>query len=266
MTRSRLGETGHIATVLTLGLLSSALPAAGQLVTGSVIEAGSERPVAGAAVAALDTSGLRRALVVSGEDGGFRLMVPQPGLYRISVSHIAYAATETGTIDVGLGVEMQLELRMSPSAVQLEPLRVVGRKSYNTGWLTDYYDRAVTTRRSGIGRVFFRDEVERQNPPHVSVFLNYLMPRGGCRPTLFVDGLEIDDAQQLNGTLQPDQLEGVELYNNQAFLPPRYANRGHCAIALFWTRRDVEGSRPLTWRRVITAGGVIAGMLLLLQM
>jgi hypothetical protein len=92
------------------------------------------------------------------------------------------------------------------------------------------------------------------------------MPRGGCRPSLFVDGLQVEDERQLNGMMRPEMLEGVELYNNQTFLPDRYANRGHCAIALFWTRRDLEGARPFTWRRALVAGGLIAGLLLLFQL
>ena len=258
--------TRRVVAMFVIALLSSTLPTGAQLVTGSVIEAGSERPVAGAAIEARDTTGLRRAAAVSDTAGVFRLLMPQPGRYFITVSHIGYATAPAAAIDAGLGVEVQLELRMSPTALQLEPLRVVGRTAFNTGWLTEYYDRAVNTRRSGMGRVFFRDEVERANVPYVSVFLNHLQPRGTCRPTLFLDGLEVDDAQQLNGSIQPDQLEGVELYNNQAFLPPRYANRGHCAIALFWTRRDMEGGRPLTWRRVIAAGGLVAALFLLLQL
>jgi hypothetical protein len=170
------------------------------------------------------------------------------------------------TFGADVGVEVKLEIRMTATAVALEPLRVVGRSTFNAGWLTEYYDRAEFTRRSGNGRVFFRDEVESANMPSVSMFLMYLQPRAGCRPSIFLDGLQLDDPTQLNSALQPDALEGVELYNNRVMLPPRYANRGHCAVALFWTRRDLEGARPMTWRRALITGGVIAGLLLLLQL
>ena len=173
---------------------------------------------------------------------------------------------ETETIEAATGVAVELELRMSPSAVPIEPLKVVGRANYNAGWLQEYYDRAMVTRRSGVGRVFFRDEIERQQPPYASSFLMYLMPRAGCQPTLFVDGLPVQDVRHLNSVMTPDILEGVELYNNAAFLPPRYANRGHCAIALFWTRRDIENGRPFSWKRLFIAGGILSGILLLFQM
>lgn len=257
----------HRHTALLAGvLLACSTPAAAQMVSGTVVEDGTDQPVAGATIELMDTTGLRRGTVVADTSGAFRILVPQPGVYRLRVSHIAYATTETPTINAEMGTQVELELRMNPTAVALEPLRVVGRSAYNAGWLQEYYDRAVNTRRSGIGRVFFRDEVERENVPYVSSFLFYLQPRGGCRPTLFVDGLELQDEGQLNSMLQPHALEGVELYNNQVFLPHRYANRGYCAIALFWTRRDLEGARPFTWRRLLVAGGIVGVVLLILQM
>ncbi|MBR9988986.1 MAG: carboxypeptidase regulatory-like domain-containing protein [Gemmatimonadetes bacterium] len=252
--------------LLAAVLLIAGTPAAAQLVTGVVVEGGTELPVAGASLELMDTTGLRRGSAVADTAGAFRIMVPQPGVYWLKVSHIAYTSAETVTFSAAVGVEVKLELRMMPSAVALEPLRVVGRSDYNAGWLQEYYERAVWTRRSGMGRVFFRDEVERANLPTTSTFLTYLLPRAGCRPSIFVDGLQMQDASQLDGVLQPQALEGVELYNNRVFLPDRYANRGHCAVALFWTRRDLEGARPMTWRRALVTGGVIAGLLLLLQL
>jgi hypothetical protein len=266
MAARRKGTAWGRAALLTVALLAGSTPAAAQLVSGRVLEDGTERAVGGATIELMDTTGLVRGSAVADTAGAFRVMVPQPGMYRLRVSHIAYATTETPTINAALGVQVRLELRMNPTAVSLEPLRVVGRSAFNAGWLQEYYDRAMMTRRSGIGRVFFRDEVERENLPSVSLFLSYLQPRGGCQPTIFLDGLEIDDPTHLNSMLHPDALEGVELYNNEVFLPDRYANRGHCAIALFWTRRDLEGARPFSWKRLLVAGGIISSILLLFQL
>ena len=251
---------------LVLAALCGAGPASAQLVTGKVIEEGTDRPVAGAEVELVDSLGVRRASVVADTSGAFRVTAPLPGIYRLRVGHIAYAPMETQSVHAAANVEIEIELRLSPTAVALEPLRVVGRSTYNAGWLQEYYDRASVTRRTGIGRVFFRDDVERENTPLASGFLMYMMPRGGCRPTLFVDGLEVEDARHLNMVMQPDMLEGVELYNNAAFLPYKYANRGHCAVALFWTRRDIPGAKPFTWKRLFVATGILSGIILLFQM
>lgn len=254
------------AALLIIMLAGAAAPAAAQLVSGKVVDEGTEQPIGGATIELVDATGLMRGSVVADTLGEFHMMVPQPGIYRLRVSHIAYTTTETPDVNTAVGIEVEVELRMRPAAVALEPLRVVARTSFDAGWLQEYYNRASMTRKSGIGRVFFRDEIARTNPPSVSTFLVYLIPRAGCRPSLFIDGLEVMDARQLDGMMVPENLEGVELYNNAAFLPERYANRGHCAIALFWTRRDYEGTKPFTWRRAFIAGGIIAGLLLLFQM
>jgi hypothetical protein len=266
MARQGAGTAWHIRAAVMLIMLAGTDEAAAQLLTGRVVEEGTDRPIAAVTVELVDTAGLRRGSAVSDTAGAFRVMSPQPGRYFLRVSHIAYAPVETPMIQAATGVQVELELRLSPTAVALEPLRVVGRSSFNAGWLQEYYDRAVATRQSGMGRVFFRDEVEREHAPIASAFLIYLMPRAGCRPALFVDGLEVQDDRHLNSLMRPEILEGVELYNNSAFLPHRYANRGYCAVALFWTRRDIEGGGPFTWKRALLAGGILSGILLLFQM
>jgi hypothetical protein len=260
--------TGRLTrcALLVIILLAGGGPAGAQMVMGRVVEEGTEQPIAAVTIELTDTSGLRRGSAVSDTAGSFSVMAPQPGRYRLRVTHVAYAAVQTRMFDAAAGQQVELELRMHATAVPLEPLRVVGQSDFNAGWLQEYYDRAAITRRSGIGRVFFRDEVEREHVPFASAFLIYLMPRGNCRPTLFVDGLEVQDARHLDTLMRPDIIEGVELYNSAAFLPQKYANRGHCAIALFWTRRDIEGGRPFSWKRLLAAGGLLTSIFLLFRM
>lgn len=248
-------------------LLVCGVSAAGeaQLISGRVVIDGTEDGIGAAALLLVDTAGTRRASSVSDSTGSFRIMAPAAGTYRIRVEHIGYAPLETSAVQAAIGMEIRLELRLAPTAVALEPLRVVGRNSFNAGWLKEYYDRAMWTRRAGTGRVFLRDEVERERMPQTSNFLIYLMPRATCRPAIYVDGLQVEDARQLDSALRPELLEGVELYNNQAFIPFRYQNRGHCAVALFWTRRDVERRGPINWPRVFAGAGILALLALLAQ-
>jgi hypothetical protein len=246
-------------------LLMWAGSAQAQLITGRVVVEGTDAAVNAAAIALLDTLGARRGSSISDSTGSFRIMAPTGGAYRLRVERIGYAMLETTPVHARIGLQVQLELRLSETAVALEPLRVVGRSAFNAGWLQEYYDRAIWTRHAGTGRVFFRDEVEAQRLPHTSSFLMFLMPRGRCRPSLFVDGLPVENADQLDTALRPDLLEGVELYNNPAFIPPRYQNRGHCAVALFWTRRDIERRTPLSWKRILAITGALALITLLTQ-
>lgn len=247
-------------------LLAVAAPAYAQLLTGRVLEEGTDRGIASVTIELTDSAGAVRASAATDSTGAFRLFAPRPGNYTLRLTHIAYTPLTTTGVEVASGTAVELELRLNPSAVALEPLRVIGRSRYNSGWLSEYYARAEQARRMGFGRIFFRDEVERMHAPYVSSFLQHLRTRGRCSPTLFLDGLEVGSPRELDAMITPDQLEGVELYNNATLFPPRYANRGFCALAMFWTRQDLEGARPLTWKRLLAAGGILAGILLLMQM
>jgi hypothetical protein len=254
------------AIVVGAALLLCAAPARAQLITGRVVDDGTQSGVNAATIQLVDSLGTQRASGVSDSTGGFRIMAPMGGRYRLRVEHIGYAPLETAAVEAKIGMQMRLELRLSATAVALEPLRVIGQSAFNAGWLQEYYDRASWTRRAGTGRVFFRDEVERERMSLTSGFLIYLMPRSNCRPAIYVDGLQVEDARQLDSALQPRLIEGVELYNNVPFFPFRYQNRGHCALALFWTQRDVERRGPLNWPRLLAGAGILGLMALLAQL
>jgi hypothetical protein len=155
---------------------------------------------------------------------------------------------------------------MSPTAVPLEPLRVVGRAEYIPGRLREFRERAEESRRMGRGRVFVRSDLDRMPAPQPSSLLAYAQSRGGCRPTILLDGLPVSSARELDGIVFMDLLEGVEFYTGPTQIPQQYANRGYCAMALFWTRADDPNARPFSWRRVLVAMGIVAGIYLVLQL
>lgn len=254
------------ASAALLGVLLLPGTASAQLISGRVVIDGTEDGIRAASIELIDTLGTRRAGSVSDSAGAFRIMAPVAGSYRIRVEHIGYATLETRSVRALIGQEVRIQLRLSPTAVPLEPLTVVGRSAFNAGWLQEYYDRAVWTRRAGTGRVFFRDEVERERVSLTSHFMIYLMPRSNCRPAMYVDGLQVEDTRHLDSALRPEFLEGVELYNNAAFFPYQYQNRGHCAVALFWTRRDIERRGPINWPRVLAGAGILAILAMLAQL
>ena len=246
----------------SVALLVAAAPATAQLVHGRVIEDGTQRPIETASIELIDSAGARRARVTSDTAGAFRVLAPLPGDYRVRVSRIGYATLETAPLSAGLGVSLELELKLSPAAVVLEPVRVTARTVYAMGRLQEYYERAMWTQRTGLGRVLTRDELERLQLPNPSSALVYLQPRGGCVPTYFVDGIPVPDRRELDARLNPQDLEGVELYNNSTQLPREYDCCGRCAVALFWTRRDMADARPPSFKRLLLAAGLIAAVVL----
>lgn len=113
------------AAVLALLLAPAALrgqEAAGPL-RGRVVEAGTGAAVAGAVV---QLEGPRRASVVSGPDGGWRIEALPAGAYRVRVRHPAYAERELAARVPSGGTEHRVVL--TPAALPLEALVVTASR------------------------------------------------------------------------------------------------------------------------------------------
>jgi hypothetical protein len=249
---------------LLAGLVASTSPAAAQQLRGQIVDDSTGLLLDLVSVELMDAARAQRGSTVSDSAGGFSIWAPVPGEYTLRLSRIGYADIETGTVTVAAGEQLELELRMSISAVPLEPLIVTGRSAFRSGRLRDYYQRATLSQRMGRGRVFMRDDLARMNLPQPSAVLINAPSRGGCRPVILLDGLPVNSARELDSIVFTDALEGIEIYTGPSQIPQEYAHRGYCAVALFWTRHDVEHARPLSWRRVLLAAGiVITGAVLL---
>jgi hypothetical protein len=240
-------------------ILLSAQAALGQVIIGRVFDETTGTAVTAAEVILLDRTGAMRAQSLADSAGWFRLVAPVPGPFRVRASSIGYARLETVEVNLEKGVELHLELRLSSQAVPHEPLRIVARRPYRLGRLAEYYDRAQWTRRTGLGRVYMRDDIERINPYNLSSLFRMVPQRVGCPMTYMVDGLEID-IEVLDAMIRPEEVEGVEIYRGATQIPAEYMTRAGCGLVLVWTRLDPPGMRPFSWRRLLFGVGLAALM------
>jgi hypothetical protein len=246
-------------------LLVAAPGVAAQVIHGRVLDEATGEPLGVVSVELVDGAGKGRTLTETDSAGVFRLRAPVAGSWLLRLSRIGYADVQTGPVEVGPTERVELELRMSATAVPLEPLRVIGRADHVPGRLREFYDRAALSRRMGRGRVFMRSDLAGMSVPQPSMLLTHAQTRGSCRPTILLDGLQVSSAGELDAVIYMEALEGVELYTGPTQIPQQYANRGWCAVALFWTRVDEEHARPLSWRRVFLAIGIIVSGYVLMQ-
>jgi hypothetical protein len=251
-----------LGTLLLVAVTFSGTEA--QLITGRVLEAGTDRPLVSASVTVFDSARASSARAVSDSTGAFQLLPPMPGAYSLRVELLGYATLSTPPLDLALGRQLEVEVRLSAEAIALEPLTVVARSEYHAGRLHEYYQRAEWSRKLGRGRVYTRDDVERLHYPYPSSYLLMVPQRGGCAPTVLLDGLPTT-SRDLDGLLEISMLEGVEIYRGPTEVPPEYHRYTRCGVALFWTRRDVPNGRPFSWKRLAIGVGLAAGMLLFLR-
>jgi hypothetical protein len=124
MTRTRL-------LVLSLGLLAIVLPVAAgaQIISGTVVDSATKRPLAGVAVtarAARDSTVVRGG--VTDSLGQFRLMLPKPDTVFVTARRIGLEPLETAPRFVSADVERRLHFQMAQMPVMLDTVRSEGRK------------------------------------------------------------------------------------------------------------------------------------------
>jgi hypothetical protein len=131
--RSRLPTLGALALVLG-ALLASAAPARARQTTtppevrGSIVQADVAVPVQGAMVLLLDASGLLQGRVLSGRDGTFRLVTPQPGRYQLRVDRIGYASTYSDWFELVSGQPVQITIETDYQPIDLPGLLAEGTR------------------------------------------------------------------------------------------------------------------------------------------
>ena len=103
------------AAALLIGVASNSLAQDQGTITGRVIEANSNAPVASVQLQVVGTT--RGA--VTGEDGRFRIAGIRPGQYQVRALRLGYQAS-TQTVDVSAGGTADANFLLAPAAISLE--------------------------------------------------------------------------------------------------------------------------------------------------
>jgi hypothetical protein len=200
---------------------------------------------------------------VTNQEGSFLFRAVPPGTYRVIVTLIGYRDLRD-TLEVGLESELDLVLPMAISPIELEPLVVVTNRR-DRGIMGDFEAR----RRSRSGTFFNREEIENRHPLFLTDLLRMVpgarvvptspydytvLLRGGCRPALWVDGMQLMTAEGMDDILPIRDLEAVEVYHSPS-LPGEYGSNS-CGAIVAWTRRGEPNSGGGNfWRRFAFATG-----------
>jgi hypothetical protein len=247
-----------------------------QVVGGLVVDAATGAPVAGARVGALDEEGQERLTVTS--DGQGRFTIPLPaGRHVFRVQHIGYDVLDTEPVILGRGERVEVEIRLGPRPVDLEPLVVRERRRAGRGG-TEFQRRMARMQATGQGRFITREEIEQTAVASVDALIArepgvglaqlqfqdvvVITARGRsspCMPVVYIDGVQVmnDALTPVDLSLfRPDMIEGIEIYTRPQFAPPEFRTQGCGAIAV-WTRLDGDGN-PFTRRRLAIAGAWVA--------
>ncbi|HEU0053576.1 MAG TPA: carboxypeptidase regulatory-like domain-containing protein [Longimicrobium sp.] len=235
-----------------LAPFAAALPALAQVVSGKLVEQGSERPVVRATVELMDGNS-RRGRTVTDSAGRFALPVPGRGTYRLRLSRLGYQPSLSQVMSIATLDSLDVTFQLAANTVELRPLEVKASSRRVPPWLAGFYQRMDS---GNNGRFISRSQIQAWQPtqatdvlraipgvtvvPHRSGHGNFVRVRG-CIPLFFIDGLQID----LYGTSVDDYLnardiEGIEVYSGPSTIPAEFsrAGRGNCGAVIVWTRLD----------------------------
>jgi hypothetical protein len=253
------------APAMLLVLLSGSTASAQVFVQGTVLNTDSARLI-GARVQIADSAGRANYTAITDSAGQFVIRLGAPlaaRRFHIAAEMIGYRTTTT-VLDVDDRQEVDVELIMDVSAIPLEPLRVSARRRYTRTLRDEYFDRAERVKRMGGGTIIERHQLERRAGSSINTIVTENYPSRSCAPSLFIDGLR---ATPEDLRLTPtSNVEGIEIYRNQAMAPVEYQGRTTCGAVLIWTRiGDSNTGSPLTWRRILLAGALVIGGFLILR-
>lgn len=225
-------------------------PAAGaQVVTGRVVLTVDDSPVPEARVRIMPEAG-DTVEVAADTAGAFVLRPPGHVRFRLGAAALGMRAVEAeDRFRLGEGDSLDVVIRLSPDFVVREPLEVVASVRL-TSALRGFYARAAT---AGFGWFSTRREIQARNAVRTTDLLRAapgvaLVPargafgyavrgRGGCVPTVFIDGTRVvEGANAIDSWTQPEDLEGIEVYTDASVPPGFGGTRSTCTVILLWTR------------------------------
>jgi hypothetical protein len=196
-----------------------------------------------------------------------------PGRYRLEVGALGYSSI---TQDVGILGASPFEIRVGlvPEALELAPVVVTSIRSPRLT-SSGFYDR----RTRGIGNFMDRYQMEDRPVLRTSDLFNFfpgvqlrparigsgsiLTIRGGCRPDLVIDGMNLGPNVLIDDIVTPSDVEAIEVYRGGT--SPIEYSRSNCGSVLLWTADPAirPEAAPFTYNRLFAAAGFVIGFLLL---
>ncbi len=182
---------------------------------------------------------------VSAADGAFALNGLPTGTQTLETRAIGYQPVRQ-TVDIlpdeSVTVSAQLERLLLLDTVRVRAMR--------TQMLGPQMAGFMTRQRQGIGRFLGPDEIEKQQPFQTSDLFRrmagaqvvpspggYVVQlRGGCTPTLYIDGMRFGTDGNLDNFIVPSEVRAIELYASSTTTPPQFLDPFNaCGSIVIWT-------------------------------
>jgi hypothetical protein len=247
--RTRLLRARHTLLVAAALLLPDL--AFAQTLRGRVIDAGDERPLAGAEVVL--TSGTQQLRAVADAAGSF-VVTTGAGSWRVRASMIGYAAFDAPPVAIGRDELVEVTLRLSRSPMQLPGIAVDTRRAdpRHDATYEGFLARRALLPPIGNRRAVHRTDPEMVNAVRIEDVLLWFPPprrslhEDACPIGYFINGMLATAAQlEFIMELPMVEFEGIEYYRSAIDAPLMMGmGTSTCPIAAIWMRRPGSVDPP----------------------
>jgi len=181
-------------------------------------------------------------------DGSFMLSGLPAGSETLEARYVGYAPMHV-SVDLASDTTRNVAVTLNEHTNVLEPITVYGKQSAFARDLTGFYQR----RREGWGRFITRAQIEERSALQFTDLVNAtpgirVVPTGGtgysvvsstnqaCRPDIYLDGTRLQDPDNVNDVILPDNVYGIEVYGTTTETPPQFRQgKGGCGSVVVWT-------------------------------
>ncbi len=233
-------------------------------VVGRIVDRDTKRAVEAAQVTLVGEAAPR----VSDGNGRFSFEGLTPGLYRISVAHLAFEPVEQ-LLNVPGNRTLEVNFELSADPIELPPLVVTALREKRLE-IKGFYDRKEIGENLGTGVFLTREDVQRENPMRVTHLLGRLNGiRVECRGTgardcmirmtggspslsnraefgcmnanVYIDGVRVvrdnqEMPESLDNFVLPSEIAGIEVYRGPSEIPAEFGGSvGRCGAIVIWT-------------------------------
>lgn len=234
--------------IVPLGVLASmAFPLSGraQVVEGTLTDANTRAPVAGAAATLFDDNGSVADRATTAENGSFTLRARWRGGYWVRVERPGYHAVESRPFYLNRAESLAIRLETVPEVAEIEGVTVLASRRQNRN-----YASFLERRGAGWGRFLGPEELETRNAVSLAHIVAPMSPQlslgaggglvtrtragGSCTPSFFIDGQRTD--WDLFDGLPPSLVRGIEVYTDPIFVPVELQTGfSQCGAIVVWT-------------------------------
>jgi hypothetical protein len=235
------GDSAAVALADTGDARMPDTPRSGTAQLTGVVRGPNGKPLSGAHVVAWGSG----TSTTTDDDGSFTLAALPAGTQTVEARYVGFHPSRAA-VDLASGRTRNVNITLSDRVTTLDAVQVIGRQSRTSANLNGFLER----RQMGLGRFITAEDIDKREPMYFSDLLftvpgvrvvpkgpfgsNTIEMRGGCTPTIYLDRIQLINADDLDFLVHPRDIVGVEIYQTST-TPAEFHSSTGCGSIVIWT-------------------------------